>query len=389
MQFNSKLPDVGTTIFTVMSHLAGEHGAINLGQGYPDFNPDIELLDLVTRAMNDGYNQYPPMPGILALRQQISTKVSNLYGRSYDPQTEITVTSGATQALMASITAFVAPGDEVVIIEPFYDLYIPAIRLAGGIPIVVPMDAPTADRPLYRVDWQRVRSAITNQTRLLMLNFPHNPTGIILTENDLDILEDIVDETGVLILSDEAYEHILFDGQAHQSIARRETLAKHAIVISSFGKTYHATGWKVGYCCAPARLTAEIRKVHQFMVFTVSSPMQVALANYMKNPAPYLGLSSFYQQKRDRLANGLKRTRFNPLPSQGTFFLIADYSSISRLPEADFARWMTVEHGIAVIPVSAFYQRPDATDSNHQLVRFCFAKQDQTLDAALQKLALV
>ncbi|HEY9281287.1 MAG TPA: methionine aminotransferase [Eoetvoesiella sp.] len=389
MKFESKLPKVGTTIFTVMSQLAAEHKAINLGQGFPDFNPSADLLDQVVKAMKDGHNQYPPMAGIPLLRNEISTKMKAMYGHYYDPDTEVTVTSGASEALMASIMAFVKPGDEVVVIEPFYDLYIPAIELAGGLPVIVSMQPPTESNPLYQVDWQKVRAAVTTKTRMLIINFPHNPTGINLHESDLDALELIVDETGILVLSDEVYEHIVFDGKQHQSLARREALAANSIVISSFGKTYHTTGWKVGYCCAPSALSIEIRKVHQFMVFTVSSPMQVALAHYMKDPAPYLELSSFYQQKRDRLTRGLAKTRFKPMPSQGTFFLLADYSQISNLPEAEFARKLTVQHGVGVIPVAAFYGRPNADESNHQLVRFCFAKQDETLDAALDKLALV
>lgn len=389
MKIQSKLPNVGTTIFTIMSQLATEHGAINLGQGFPDFNPDTELLDLVTQAMKDGHNQYPPMAGIMPLRQEISAKVQRLYGHHYQPETEITITAGASEGLMASILAFVHAGDEVVIIEPFYDLYIPAIELAGGVPVIVPMDAPNKQVQRYRVDWQRVRDAITRKTRMLIINFPHNPTGIILQKQDLEALERIVQETGILMLSDEVYEHIVFDGQQHLSLACSPLLAEHAIVISSFGKTYNATGWKVGYCCAPASLAKEIRKVHQFMVFTVTSPMQVALANYMKNPAPYMNLSGMYQQKRDRLAQGLASTRFQVLPSQGTFFLLTNYSQISDMPEAEFAKWMTTEHGIGVIPVSAFYQNPEATGSNHQLARFCFAKQDTTLDAAIEKLARI
>lgn len=387
MNLESKLPNVGTTIFTVMSQLAAEQQAINLGQGFPDFNPDPRLLDLVGKAMAEGHNQYPPMPGIIALREEVAAKVRKLYGANYDPLTEITITSGATEALMASIQAFVKTGDEVVVIEPFYDLYLPAIELAGGTPVVVPMQAPDASHPTYRVDWQRVREAIGPATRMLMLNFPHNPTGIVMSEADLDALESIVRDTGIMLLADEVYEHIVFDGNSHQSVARRELLAANAVVISSFGKTYHTTGWKIGYCCAPQALTAEIRKVHQFMVFTVPSPMQHALAHYMQDPQPYLGLADFYQAKRDRLHTGLASTRFQPLPSQGTFFLLARYDAISELPEADFARWLTLEHGVAVIPVSAFYRQPDAPESNHQIVRFCFAKQDATLDEAVARLA--
>lgn len=385
----SKLPDIGTTIFTIMSRLAQEHQAINLGQGFPDFDPDPALCQLVSKAMADGHNQYPYMTGVPPLRQAIAHKVQTLYGRSYDPDTEITVTSGATEALMAAVLAVVGNGDEVVVIEPCYDSYLPAIRLAGGIPVTVPLRAPTAEDPGFRVDWQRVRDAITPRTRLIMMNFPHNPTGIILQDSDLDALESIVRETGVLLLSDEPYEHIVFDGQIHRSLATRPLLSDHTFVISSFGKTYHTTGWKVGYCCAPKAMSAELRKIHQFIVFTVPSPMQFALADYMRDPEPYLGLSRFYQAKRDRLAQGLAGSRFKVLPSPGTFFLMADYGEISKESEADFSRWLTVEHGVTVIPVSAFYREPDAPQSNHRLVRFCFAKKEATLDAAIEKLQRV
>ena len=385
----SKLPDIGTTIFTVMSRLAQEHQAINLGQGFPDFDPDPTLCQLVSQAMAQGHNQYPYMTGVPSLRLAIARKVQALYRRSYDPETEITVTSGATEALMAAVMAVVGNGDEVVVIEPCYDSYLPAIRLAGGIPVPVPMQAPTEGDPYFRVDWQRVRDAITSRTRLIVMNFPHNPTGIILQDGDLDALESIVRDTGVMLLSDEPYEHIVFDGQPHRSLATRPLLSDHAFVISSFGKTYHATGWKIGYCCAPKAMTAELRKIHQFMVFTVSSPMQFALAEYMADPKPYLGLSAFYQSRRDRLAHGLADSRFKVLPSPGTFFLMADYSEISGQSEADFSRWLTVEHGVTVIPISAFYREPDAPQSNHQLVRFCFAKKESTLDAAIEKLRKV
>ncbi|CUJ34840.1 pyridoxal phosphate-dependent aminotransferase [Achromobacter aegrifaciens] len=385
----SKLPDVGTTIFTVMSRLAIEHKAINLGQGFPDFDPDPALCALVSKAMADGHNQYPYMPGVAPLREAIAAKTRELYGHAYDPETEITVTSGATEALMATVLAAVGSGDEVVVIEPCYDSYLPAIRLAGGTAVPVPLRAPTEADPYYRIDWQRVRDAITSKTRLLMLNFPHNPTGAVLDDSDLDALEAIVRDTGVLLVSDEVYEHIVFDGKPHASVARRPLLAQHAFVISSFGKTYHTTGWKIGYCCAPRQLSAELRKVHQFMVFTVPSPMQFALAEFMRDPKPYLDLPAFYQAKRDRLAQGLAKTRFRPLPSPGTFFLLADYSQISKQNEADFARDLTVNHGVTVIPVSAFYRQPDVAESNHRIVRFCFAKKDATLDAALERLAQV
>lgn len=389
MKLLSKLPEVGTTIFTVMSQLATDHHAINLGQGFPDFNPDDQLLDLVNQAMREGHNQYPQMAGIPALRQEISSKLESLHGHYYDPETEVTVTAGASEALMASILAFVHSGDEVIVIEPFYDLYIPAIQLAGGIPVVVPMIVPTNDTPIYQVDWQRVRDAITNKTRMLVINFPHNPTGIRLNQSDLDDLEQIVVATGILVLSDEVYEHLVFDGYEHLSLARNPIIAANAITVFSFGKTYSATGWKIGYCCASKALMTEIRKVHQFMVFTVTSPMQHAIAHYMKDSKPYLALAGFYQQKRNRLSKGLASSRFQVLPSQGTFFLLADYSEISDMPEADFARWLTTEHGVGVIPVSAFYRQPDVPQSNHNLVRFCFAKRDDTLNTAIEKLSSV
>lgn len=386
MQLRTRMPGVGTTIFTVMSQLAAEHKAINLGQGFPDFDPDPVLLDEVNTAMREGHNQYPPMPGIPLLRDAIRDKVKALYGHEYDSTTEITVTAGASEALMMSILALVHPGDEVIVIEPFYDLYNPIIALAGAKPVIVPMQAPDAQHNTYRVDWQRVRDAITANTRALILNFPHNPTGINLEESDLDALERIVEETGVFLISDEVYEHIVFDGAMHQSLSRRASLAEKSVVISSFGKTYHVTGWKVGYCCAPAAISAEIRKLHQFNVFTVVSPMQWALARYMANPEHHLSLAAFYQAKQDRLFEGLENTRFKAVKSAGTFFLLADYSDISDMPESEFAKWLTREHGVGVIPVSAFYRDPSAKEANHGLVRFCFAKQEATLDAAIERL---
>jgi len=386
MKLESKLPGVGTTIFTVMSQLAVEHNAINLGQGFPDFDPDPALVDAVTTAMKEGHNQYPPMPGIPLLRQNISEKVSQLYGHRYNPDTEITVTAGASEALMVSILALVHPGDEVIIIEPFYDLYIPILNLAGAIPVIVPMDAPKNPDETYRIDWNRVREAITSNTRALILNFPHNPTGINLDTSDLDALEAIVNDSGVLLISDEVYEHIVFDGKEHQSLSRRPQLAEHTVVISSFGKTYHVTGWKIGYCCAPAAIMSEIRKVHQFNVFTVTSPMQYALARYMQDPRHHLELTSFYEQKRDYLFNALQKTKFKPVKSAGSFFLLANYREISDMKEAEFAKWLTREHGVVVIPMSAFYEHPDSAEANNALVRFCFAKKEQTLNAAVDRL---
>ena len=380
----TKLPKVGTTIFTVMSALAVETGAVNLGQGFPDFECDPALLDEVNRAMRAGLNQYPPMAGIPALRQVIAAKVATLYERTYNPDTEITVTAGATQALITAILALVAPGEEVIVIEPAYDSYVPAITLAGGVPVFVQMDPP-ANGDNYTVPWDKVRAAVTPKTRLIMINTPHNPTGSVLRRDDLLALQDIVAGTDVLILSDEVYEHMVFDGARHESVARYPELAERSVVVSSFGKTYHVTGWKVGYVLAPAALMAEFRKVHQFNVFTVNTPMQHALAAYMANPAPYLELPAFYQAKRDYFREGLQRTRFTLLPSDGTYFQTVRYDAISRLSEADFCQWLTREVGVAAIPVSAFYDTPRESG----IVRFCFAKKEETLARALALLQKV
>ena len=389
MQIQSKLPDVGATIFTTMSKMALEYQAINLGQGFPDFNTDPALLGLVSEAMAKGFNQYPAMAGVLPLREVISQKIANLYKHQYDPDTEITITSGATQAIMASVLACVGVGDEVIVLEPCYDCYIPAIKLAGAKPISVPMRAPSDINSVYSVDWGLVNAAITKNTKLLIVNFPHNPTGAVITATDLDELEKIVHQHNIFLLADEVYEHIIFDGVQHISLSTRPALAARSFVISSFGKTTHTTGWKIGYCCAPKFMTAELRKVHQFMVFTVPSPLQYALAIYTADSNTYLTLPNFYQTKRDYLSNGLRNTRFKVLPSPGTFFLLADYSDISDQQEADFSIWLTKIHGVTVIPVSAFYQSSDAPASNHQLVRFCFAKQEATLDLAIERLAKV
>ena len=369
--------------------MAVDHNAINLGQGFPDFNPDPRLLELMNQAMQDGHNQYPYMPGIDPLRQVISDKVHTLYGHRYDKDTEITVTSGATEAIMATVLAVVHPGDEVIVIEPNYDSYLPAIRLAGGIPISVAMEPPHGLDNTFQVNWQKVRDAITSRTRLLMVNFPHNPTGAVLTQDDLDQLESIVKDSDILILSDEVYEHIVFASQGHLSLASRPTLVQRSFIISSFGKTTHTTGWKIGYCCAPDELTRELRKIHQFLVFTVPSPMQHALAAYTQDQNTYLALPAFYQAKRNRLMEGLKKTRFRPYHCPGTFFLLADYSAISEKAEAEFSMWLTQDHGVTVIPVSAFYADPKSQRANHQLVRFCFAKQDLTLDEAVERLKAV
>jgi methionine aminotransferase len=389
MQIQSKLPEIGATIFTTMSKMALEYQAINLGQGFPDFNTDSTLLRLVSEAMEKGFNQYPAMAGVMTLREVISQKITTLYQHHYDPDTEITITSGATQAIMASVLACVNTGDEVIVLEPCYDCYIPAIKLAGGTAVSVPMRAPGDINSVYSVDWGLVNAAITKKTKLLIVNFPHNPTGAVITAADLDELERIVQQHNIFLLSDEVYEHIIFDGVQHVSLSTRPALAARSFVISSFGKTTHTTGWKIGYCSAPKTMTAELRKVHQFMVFTVPSPFQYALAAYTADSSTYLTLPSFYQTKRDYLSDGLRNTRFKVLPSPGTFFLLADYSAISDQQEADFAIWLTKTHGVTVIPVSAFYQSSDAPASNHKLIRFCFAKQEATLDLAIERLAKV
>jgi methionine aminotransferase len=378
---SSKLPRVGTTIFTLMSQLAATHRAINLGQGFPDFNCDARLQEKLAEAVHAGHNQYAPMAGVAALREAIARKNDALYGYRHDIETEITVTAGATQAIMTAVLALVQPGDEVIVLEPVYDSYVPSIVLAGGVPVHVPLDHARG----YAPDWERVRRAITPRTRLLMINFPHNPTGRTLRDDDLAALERIIAETGVLLLSDEVYEHIVFDGEPHRSVMRSPLLASNAVVISSFGKTFHTTGWKVGYACAPTVLTAEIRKVHQFNVFAVNTPAQHAFADYLRDPTPYLTLPAFYEAKRDLFVSGLKATPFRLLPCDGTYFVLADYSSISDAPEEEFAKTMITEYGVAVIPVSVFYETPQ----DHRVVRFCFAKKDETLAAALERLARV
>ena len=373
----SRLPKVGTTIFTVMSALATEHGAVNLGQGFPDFDCDPSLVDAVVAAMRAGLNQYPPMAGAAPLREAIAAKIGRLYGARYDPATEITVTAGATQAIFTAVLAIVRPGDEVIVLEPVYDSYIPNIELAGGRPVIVPMT------PEFRVDWDAVRAAVTPRTRAIMINSPHNPSGTILRDADLRALEAIAVEAGLFVISDEVYEHMVFDGEPHCSASSYPGLAERSFVVSSFGKTFHVTGWKVAHCAAPAPLTAEFRKVHQFNVFTVNTPVQHGLADYLADPAPYLGLPAFYQRKRDLFRAGLAGTRFGLLPCEGTYFQVVDYSRISALGEADFARWLTTEIGVAAIPISAFCERP----VDRGLVRFCFAKKDETLQLALSRLA--
>jgi methionine aminotransferase len=381
IRLDSKLPNVGTTVFTVMSALAAKHGAVNLGQGFPDFDCDPRLQRLLAEAVAAGHNQYAPMAGVPALRQAVAAKVERLYGRAYDAEREVTVTAGATQAIMAAVLAVVRPGDEVIVLEPTYDSYVPSILLAGGVPVYVPLDAARG----YAPDWQRVREAITSKTRLLMLNFPHNPSGRCLDAADLAALEGIVSDTGVLLLSDEVYEHIVFDGRPHQSASRSPLLAERTFVISSFGKTFHVTGWKVATCCAPTDLSAELRKVHQFMVFAVNTPAQHAIAAFLAEPSHCESLPAFYQAKRDLFVAGLRGTRLRPLPCPGTYFVLADYSAVSDAPEAAFAERLTREHGVAAIPVAGLYAQP----FDNRIVRFCFAKRDETLHEALARLARI
>jgi len=377
----TKLPAVGTTIFTVMSSLALEKNAVNLGQGFPDFECDPQLVGAVTKAMTEGLNQYPPMPGVPVLREAISAKLLKLHGRSYNATTEVTVTAGATQAIITAILAVVHPGDEVIVLEPCYDSYVPNIELAGGVVVRVPLVPGT-----FRPDFDKISAAMTPKTRAILVNSPHNPSATVWTKADMLKLQDLLEPTDVLLISDEVYEHMVFDadkGQIHQSAARFAGLAARAFIVSSFGKTYHVTGWKVGYVAAPAALTAEFRKVHQFNVFTVNTPVQYGLASYMANESAYLDLPAFYQRKRDLFRAGLAKTRFKLLPSEGSYFQCVDISEVSDLNEADFCKWLTTEVGVAAIPLSAFY----ANGFDQRVVRFCFAKKDETLNAALARLA--
>ena len=374
----TKLPAVGTTIFTVMSALATETGAVNLGQGFPDFDCDPRLVQAVTDAMTQGLNQYPPMTGVPALRAAVAAKIESMYGGSYDPVSEITITAGATQAIITAILAVVRPGDEVIVLEPCYDSYVPNIELAGGTVVRVPLVPGT-----FRPDFARIAAALNAKTRAILVNSPHNPSATVWTRAEMLQLQDLLAPTEVLLISDEVYEHMVFDGEVHQSAARFPGLAARAFIVSSFGKTYHVTGWKVGYVAAPAPLTAEFRKVHQFNVFTVNTPVQHGLAAYMADPQPYLQLPAFYQRKRDLFRDGLKRTKFRILSSQGSYFQCVDISDVSDLSEADFCKWLTTELGVAAIPLSAFYG--DGFDQ--RVVRFCFAKKEETLKSALDRLA--
>ncbi len=366
----SKLPRVGTTIFTVMSRLAHEHNAINLSQGFPDFDCDPALQELVTLAMKAGHNQYPPMAGIAELREAIAGKVRALYGTSYDPEHEITVTPGATYAIFTAIATLVRPGDEVIVFEPAYDSYVPSIEVQGGTAVYIRLKFPD-----YHIDWDEVERAITPKTRMILINTPNNPTASVLAAADMQALEKITRDTDIVILSDEVYEHIVFDGAQHQSVARFPGLAQRSFVVSSFGKTYHVTGWKMGYCLAPRELMSEFRKVHQFNAFTCNTPVQYALAEFMQHPEHYLGLAAFYQKKRDYFRDRLRESRFTLLPSDGTYFQSVRYDDITGEKDSDFAMRLTREHGIAAIPLSAFYHDPP----DHKVLRFCFAKKEETL----------
>jgi len=378
----SRLPNVGTTVFTHMSMLAAQHGAVNLGQGFPDFPCDERLVDAVTAAMRAGHNQYPPMPGVPALRQAIAAKIAATYGREYNADTEITVTAGATQALTTAILCCVHPGDEVIIIEPAYDSYLPTVELAGGVPVLVQM---TLTESGYAVPWDRIAAAVTPKTRLLVINTPHNPTGTVLRQADIDALSAIVQGTDILILADEVYEHMVYDGARHESMSRHPVLAARSFVVSSFGKTFHVTGWKIGYVAAPASLMVEFRKVHQYNVFATNAPMQHGIAAYMADPRPWQQLPDFYQRKRDLFRAGLADSRFELLPADGTYFQCVRYDAISDLPEVAFAEWLTAEFKVAAIPVAPFYR--GGVES--RVVRFCFAKQDDTLRLSLDRLARV
>jgi methionine aminotransferase len=381
MQIQTKLPKVGTTIFTVMSQLAQQHNAVNLGQGFPDFDGPQSLRDALAQAMNSGKNQYAPMTGIPALREQIAIKTERLYGRPVNADAEVTVTSGATEAIFAAIAAVVRPGDEVIVLDPCYDCYEPAIDLVGGRAVHVPLTLPE-----FSVDWQRVKDAITPRTRVIMVNSPHNPSGAVFSADDLDTLAALTRDTEILVISDEVYEHIVFDGLAHQSVLRHAELAARSFVVSSFGKTYHCTGWKVGYCVAPRTLSAEFRKVHQYLTFCTFGPAQWAFADVLANdPQHYLDLPAFYQEKRDHFRALLAPSRFRLLPVGGAYFQLVDYSAISDKDDLNFCEWLVREAGVAAIPVSAFYETaPDA-----RIIRFCFAKSDATLAAAAERLARI
>jgi methionine transaminase len=376
----SKLPKVETTIFTVMSSLANESGAVNLSQGFPDYDTSPELIELVNKAMKSGYNQYAPMAGYMPLREQISFKTEKLYGAKYNPDTEITITAGATQAIFTAIATLIHPNDEVIIFEPAFDCYAPAIKVAGGVVRSYELEPPD-----YAINWEMVKRLTNSRTKMIILNTPHNPTATILRQRDIEELSAIVKNQDIVILSDEVYEHLIYDGATHHSMARYPELQQRSFIVASFGKPFHATGWKIGYCMAPAALMNEFRKVHQFLVFCVNAPMQVAIAEYLKNEQTYLGLSNFFQQKRDYFRKGLQSSRFELLPCIGSYFQLVTYSRITNERDIDLAIRLTKETGVASIPVSAFYN----AGTDHHVLRFCFAKRQETLDKAVDRLIKV
>ena len=376
----SKLPKVGTTIFSVMSQLATEHKAVNLSQGFPDFEVSKKLIELVNHYMKSGMNQYAPMPGVMALREAISKKVEDDYGKSYNPDTEITITAGGTQALYTAISALVREDDEVIVFEPYYDSYVPAIELNGGRPIFVTLKAPD-----YKIDWERVKKVINHHTRMIIINTPHNPTSTIWSKADMEMLEKITKDSDIIILSDEVYEHIIFDGKQHESVIRYPKLAERSLVVYSFGKTFHATGWKTGYCVGPDYLMKEFRKSHQFMVFSANTPIQYALADFLKDKSNYTGIGEFYQKKRDYFLEIIQQTKFKPLPVNGSYFQLVKYDHLSDEKDTDYAIRLTKEFGIATIPVSVFYHKP----VDNKILRLCFAKTKETLDKAAEKLCKI
>ena len=380
MHLQSKLPDLELTIFAVMTQLAHQHSAINLSQGFPDFDTYPELISLVEKYMREGHNQYAPMQGVMPLREQIAEKVYDMYGAQYDPVTEITVTSGATESIFAAITAAVSKDDEVIIVEPAYDAYAPVVQLSGGIPVYLQLKFPD-----YHMDWDEFAKAVSSKTKLIILNYPHNPTGAVLSQEDMSNLSRIVENTQALIVSDEAYEHIVFDGLRHESIARHPQLARRSFVICSFGKTYHTTGWKIGYCLAPEPLSTELQKIHQYLTFASNTPVQLAYAEFMQNKELYLNLPEFYQQKRDLFLELIAESRFRPLPCKGTYYQMLDYSQISDEPDIAVAKRLTAEHGVAAIPPSALYHQKE----DHKVLRFCFAKKSETLEKAAEKLCRI
>lgn len=377
---SSKLPRVGTTIFSVMSKMAAEYKAINLSQGFPDFECPPHLIDLVNKAMKAGHNQYAPMPGIIQLRETIAAKTESLYGTKYDPETEITVTAGATQAIYTAIAATIREGDEVIIFEPAYDCYEPAIELNGGKPVFIALKAPN-----YNIDWNEVKKVINHRTKMIIINTPHNPTGAVMSADDMKQLDKLTKNSDILVLSDEVYEHILFDGRTHESVSKYPGLASRSFIVASFGKTFHTTGWKLGYCMAPKQLMAEFRKVHQFLVFSCNTPMQYACAEFLADKDHYLELGKFYQEKRDYFVKLIKGSRFSMVTAPGTYFQLLQYNAISQEKDTDFAVRVLKENGVAAIPISVFYHKPVYDN----MLRFCFAKKKETLEKAAELLCKV